>query len=135
MSRENVETLGALEQAFNERDREAIKALLDPDAEWHPALGPLLAQPVYRGAEAVCDLLVKEMPSVIDGFRAELLHMRDMGRGTVIAEVRFAGRGRASGAPIEQVAFQVFRFREGRMTSLHSYFDEAEALEAVGLRE
>jgi ketosteroid isomerase-like protein len=60
--------------------------------------------------------------------------MREVG-DAVITEVRLAGVGAASGAPVDQVFHQVYRFRQGKMVSLHSYADKAEALEAVGLSE
>ena len=134
MSQENVESLRAFERAFNDRDREAMRAFLDPDAEWHVALAPVLAQSIYRGAEAVCDLLLEEIPSVMDGFRAEVLEVREAGNDAIIVEVRLVAKGRASGASIEQPFFQVYRFREGKATSLHSYVSREQALEAVGLR-
>jgi ketosteroid isomerase-like protein len=98
-----------------------MKAFLDPDAEWHVALAPILAQPSYRGAEAVRDLLLEEIPSVMDGFRAEVLEVREAGDDAVIVEVRFVAKGRASGASIEQPFF-------------HSYGSREQALEAVWLR-
>ena len=131
MSQENVESLRAFERAFNDRDREAMRAFLHPDAEWHVALAPVLAQSTYRGAEAVCDLLLEEIPSVMEGFRAEVLEMREAGNDAVIVKVRLVAKGRASGASIEQAFFQVYRFREGKATSLHSYVSREQALEAA----
>jgi hypothetical protein len=75
-----------------------MKAFLDPDAEWHVALAPIL-----------------------DGFRAEVLEVREAGDDAVIVEVRFVAKGRASGASIEQPFF-------------HSYGSREQALEAVWLR-
>jgi ketosteroid isomerase-like protein len=89
-----------------------MKAFLDPDAEWHVALAPIL-----------------------DGFRAEVLEVREAGDDAVIVEVRFVAKGRASGASIEQPFFHVYRFRDGKAISLHSYGSREQGLEAVWLRE
>jgi ketosteroid isomerase-like protein len=133
MSQENVELVRAGYRAFNERDPEALRALLHPNVEWHPTLGVLTDQRVYRGPEAVCDLVWEEIPRVLEGFRAELLNARDASEDTVIAKARFSGRSRDGGVPVEQVFFQVFRIHEGQTLWMRSFADEAEALEAAGL--
>ena len=53
-----------------------------------------------------------------------------------MVRVRQGGRGRVSSVDVEMPAYwQVYRLREGRAVRVEIYRDEAEALEAVGLRE
>jgi ketosteroid isomerase-like protein len=52
----------------------------------------------------------------------------------VVVFVRFAGRGRASGVPIELPVAHVWTIRDGRLKSCRAYRDRSAALEAVGLR-
>ena len=54
----------------------------------------------------------------------------------VMVRVRQGGRGRVSSVDVEMpVYWQVYRLRGGRALRVEIYRDEAEALEAVGLRE
>jgi ketosteroid isomerase-like protein len=135
MSQENVEVVLAAYRALNNRDRDAAHILLDPDVEWHPSLGALLSRPVYRGAQAVVEMALEEIPSLLEGFHVEAVEARGAGTDTVITKARFAARAKASGVPVEQVFFQVYRLRGKQIASMHSYTTEAEALEAVGPSE
>ena len=45
------------------------------------------------------------------------------------------GRGRVSGATIEENEVQAFRLRNGKIIELREYRDKAEALTAVGPEE
>jgi ketosteroid isomerase-like protein len=58
---------------------------------------------------------------------------RSAERGDVIAiRVRFIGRGRGSGAPIDTVFGHVFRFDGDRLSAFEWFPDPARALQAVG---
>ena len=45
------------------------------------------------------------------------------------------GRWKGTGARVESRTWQVFTFRDGKVTRCRGYPTKAEALEAVGLRE
>jgi len=49
--------------------------------------------------------------------------------------VKFTARGKGSGVTLDQHFGMVFTFQGERVTRMDSYFNTAEALEAVGLRE
>ena len=49
--------------------------------------------------------------------------------------VRIRGHGGGSGAPVDQVIWQVAEWHNGKLVRLSSHDSEAEALEAVGLSE
>lgn len=135
MSQENAELVRRGYDAFARGDRQVLMdELFDPEVEWFPALGPLLEQSSYRGPEAVCHMLFEEIPSVLQGFRAEVLEVRDLGDEAVLAIVRFRGFATA-GVEVEQLFFQVHWLREGKALVMRSYTSEAAALEAAGLRE
>ena len=53
----------------------------------------------------------------------------------VLVPVRASASGRGSGAPVEMSLFHVLEVSEGKVRGVWPYLDEAEALEAVGLRE
>ena len=45
------------------------------------------------------------------------------------------GRGKASGAETDALVVYLVEFRDGKAFRIRTFLDEAEALEAVGLRE
>jgi ketosteroid isomerase-like protein len=116
---------------FEHADRAGMLALMAADVEWHPALAAFLTHGVYRGGEAVCDLALREIPSMIADFRGHVVRIEEVGPDAVVAEVRYSGRGVSSGVPLAQLFFQLYRFRGEKIASMHSYSSEAEALEAA----
>ena len=137
MSRENVELVRWLVDAFNTRDLKGFAAKLHEDVEWIPALitraeaGP---EDEFRGIEgfwrwiAATDEAMSEFQVVAEAYR-DLEDDRVLLLGLVV------GRGRASGAEVRAELGQVFTVRDGKLASYRGYLDRAEALEAVGLSE
>ena len=66
------------------------------------------------------------------GFETE--EIRDCGEHVLVV-VRENARGKASGAVVDARIYQVMTFREGRVLRYQEFYDETQALEAVGLRE
>jgi ketosteroid isomerase-like protein len=59
----------------------------------------------------------------------------DAGGEMVVAIVRYRGRGKGSGAPIDERLGMVMRLRDGRVWRSETYSTVAEALESAGLSE
>ena len=69
-----------------------------------------------------------------EAFRFEGTDFHDLGdRVLVLGDV--SGRGRASGAEVDDRWGWIVALTDGRADSLHGYLDEAQALEAAGLDE
>jgi ketosteroid isomerase-like protein len=132
MSQENVEIVRAAMEAFNRRDGEAFGALLAKDAEIVP-VRVAVDGTVYRGPDAAAQYCAAVDESW-ENLRWEVEEIRD-GGDWVLAVGRIRGRGRGSGAAIDNRAGWVARFREGLITSFRTCADRAEALKAVGLQE
>jgi hypothetical protein len=66
--------------------------------------------------------------------RAELDEVRDLGDKTFMSG-RLRGQGAGSGASFERTLWQVVEWRDKKIVWWHAFGSEAEALEAVGLRE
>jgi ketosteroid isomerase-like protein len=128
---DNRSALLALGAAFNDQDRDTMEDLLTEDIEWNPALGSFLSQSVYRGRREVCDLVLHEIPSEIERFRADIVEIHDAGPDRLIAEVRFTGIGRVSRVPVDQVFFHLYRLRGGRLASMHPFPSYEAAAEAA----
>jgi ketosteroid isomerase-like protein len=131
MSEENVEVVRQRFDAFNRGDIAALIALTDPDAVWWDRVDDVGAA-VYRGRDASMQHLDE-----ITGdtkLRVEALDYVEAG-DLVVVPVRLVGRGRASGAPFEEMEVHVFRLRDGLVIETREYRELSEALKAVGLAE
>jgi ketosteroid isomerase-like protein len=132
MSRENVAAVYRAYEALRRRDYEALVRDAHPEVEG--VVHVMSAEgTVYRGHAGMRRFL-DELFSVFPDWHPEIVEATDYG-DTVIAEIRMAGRGASSGLALEQTAWQVFKFRDGKAVSFHGYGTRAEALEAAGLSE
>jgi ketosteroid isomerase-like protein len=117
---EGSEFAASLYAAINARDREAIRALTDPDIEVRTTVE------AHHGQDALLTWL-DEGDDAFEGFTIDVLEVEEHG-GQVIVSMRQCGRGKASGAEVEDHITHVWTLRNGRATTLHSFADQAEAL-------
>jgi ketosteroid isomerase-like protein len=106
--------------AVNARDREVIKALSAPDI--------VIATTVeaYRGPEALLEWM-DEGDDAFDDFYVELLEVEELA-GHVVASMRQRGRGKASGAEVDNHFTHVLTLRDGRATRLQSFAHRDDAI-------
>ena len=131
MSQENVDLTRRAFQAFDDRDLDALLAMLDEDVEAFPILAGM--EGGYHGHDGVRRWWTSLLGTFPD-FDAEVVEVRDAGDLTVTA-LRAKGHGSGSDTPFVTAFWQVSRFRDGRCIGWRVYTSEAEALEAVGLSE
>jgi ketosteroid isomerase-like protein len=112
----DVEVVRAVYDRFRGGDADGALALHHPDVEVHDR--PEIPNPqVFRGHEGVLASLgesTSEFASldvVPEGFT-------DAGNGRVIVEIRFVGRGRESGVPVEQRLWHAWTVSDGLVTRL-----------------
>jgi ketosteroid isomerase-like protein len=130
MSRESVEIVRSVHEAFNRRDVEAIVAVWDEDAEFRPVTSAFEGA-VYRGHEGLRRWM-REVDEDWDVFEAHGEEYRDLG-DTVLALGRWHARGRGSGIVLDvQTAAWVVRVRDGKVVWFRTFSDRAEAFEAAG---
>jgi ketosteroid isomerase-like protein len=131
MSQENVAVVEAMGDAWNARDMDALWDLYDPDvivrapADW-PEPGP------FVGREAVMRQWERNRESWdADTFEAvgDLIDAGDR----VIVRLIWTGVGRGLKTQLEFTA--VYTVRKGKISYQESFWDHAEALEALGLSE
>jgi ketosteroid isomerase-like protein len=114
--------------AFNRRDAGALMGLVDADFEWETSLTPVQGETI-RGASGIADFfdqleeVWEELTVTVDGLEA-------VGDRVVISG-RWHGRGRSSGATIDQPSAWVMQMRNGRMLRSEVYATRTEALEAA----
>jgi hypothetical protein len=133
MSRENVELLHQAIDAFNRRDLDGYLATNDPDVEFTPYERAMEGLGPYHGHDGVRTWW-EESLAVLPDLRAELYEVRAMGAMTV-AHGRLSGTGAGSGASFERTLWLVNEWQDKKVVWWRAFETEAEALEAVGLRE
>ena len=133
MSQENVEIVRQMLGAFNRGDFQASSAFLDENVELHGTSGGLSDGNIASGIEAVRQTF--EMWDE-DWEETELRPQEfiDVGDQVVLLQHELR-RGRGSGVEVESETAVLFDLRDGRVTRMQGFMDQAEALEAAGLRE
>ena len=133
MSQENVAIVRRTIEARN-RDLDEWTTFFHPDVEGSDSMIVAGMAPETHGI----DELRREVERWDEGFlewREEVLGLDDRGE-VVVAEVRFHGRGGASGASVTSAQVDFYRVREGRIVEYRSgYRTREEALAAAGLSE
>ena len=106
--------------AINARYREAIKELTAPDVVVKTTVE------AYRGPEALIEWL-EEGDDAFEDFTIDLLEVEELA-GHVVVSMRQGGRGKVSGAEVDDHLTHVWTLRDGRGISLQSFSDRDEAL-------
>ena len=133
MSQENVEIVRRAYEAFAQGDIEAALAMFHADIQVEDHNRSLETPATYHGRDGFLTLFA----TVNEGFsdvRYTPEELTDVG-DRVLAEVRRTGRGRASGAQVDERQFHVWDVVAGRAVRFRVYLDRNQALEAAGLRE
>ncbi len=133
MSQENVELARRLHRAFNERDREALAEVFDPEVEWIPILAKLEGVSLHGLAEV--NRWIDELDRDWAEFMTDPQEFRDLGDVVLILGTWHA-RARHSGLVLDaQPGAWVAEVRNGKVVRQETFTDRAQALEAVGLSE
>jgi ketosteroid isomerase-like protein len=132
MSRENVEVVRAIYDAYDRGDYEAAFEYFHMDIEWFespetPGAG------VYRGHEGVRESLGRWI-GAWDDYHFELRELTNVG-DCVLAEGWQRGRGRGSGVEVSEEIFTVWTLQARKVVRVAWFRTRAGALEAVGLAE
>jgi uncharacterized protein len=133
MSQENVEILRRGYAALAEHGVEAVIALADP--EFEATTPPSLAtEPgTYRGHEGVRRWF-GSFGDAMEGVWFEGLEFTSFG-DKVLVDTKLHARGRTTGIETEQRAFLVWTVREGLLTTVETFTDPGQALEAAERQE
>lgn len=129
MERKQVETAGALYEAFSRRDRDAIIGLLEPDfvADMSRSVGP--EKGVYEGPGGL-DRLLDAYWQALATFVITPTEMIERGDAVVVA-TKGRGVGRASGAEVDARAAHLLDFRGGKLVRWTAFQTLADALQAA----
>jgi ketosteroid isomerase-like protein len=132
MSRENVEALRHVYEGWRRGDFTTSEAVLDRNIL-------LVVRPGFptEGLSVGLEELKKHTVEVLDAWESLTMEAESYTEAgdSVLVRVRQRGVGAGSGVSTEMRYFQLWTFRGGKAIRLEVIADEAEALEAVGLRE
>jgi ketosteroid isomerase-like protein len=109
--------------AVNARDRGAIRALTASDI----VVGTTVE--AFRGPESLLEWL-DDGDDAFDAFTVELLDVEELG-GHVVVSMRQRGRGKASGAEVDDRITHVWTLRDGRAIRLQSFAHRNDATHYV----
>jgi ketosteroid isomerase-like protein len=130
-------SVGLALQAYNRRDLDAAVVATHPEFEYHPGrewVEAGLVEPCYRGLEGY-RRYVATVDEVWGGENylkpVELIDLGDR----IVMLANGTMRAQASGVPLTEAFALVSTLQDGRSIHLQEYYDHAEALEAVGLRD
>lgn len=132
MSRENVEVVKQLIDAFNRRDVVAFAETTTPDFEWITSMAAVEGE-IFWGREGI-ETYFGRMKDAWEEFITIAEDYRDVG-GRVLLLGRLEGRGLASGVPVSAPLDILYDLRDGKISRMHSFLDHDEALRAAGLTE
>jgi ketosteroid isomerase-like protein len=119
--------------AFNRRDIAAFLGALDPGVEWIPIMAALEGR-VYRGHEGA-RRWIEDLAADWEFFEPSFEEFRELG-DRVLVFGHWRARGRASGVELEnQPATWLYEIKDGKVASMRTFTDRAEALEAARLEE
>jgi ketosteroid isomerase-like protein len=139
MSKKNVEIVRRMYAVFSPNPLSVAPALLeefiDPEIEWRgPREFPDLAEPHY-GYEGVARYGAK-IGEVLDDYQMVPERFIDAGDDRVLVFSREGGRGKGSGAEVQShLTAHLWTLKDGKVTHMQSYWERADALDAVGLTE
>ena len=131
MSRENVELAHRGYDAFNRRDWDVFLALMDEGVEAESRL--VAMEGSYHGHEGL-HRWWNDFLGAFPDYTIEVEELRDLGDVT-LTYFRAQGHGAGSDTPLFDPVWQPMRWRNGKCVWWRVCSTEAEALEAVGLRE
>jgi ketosteroid isomerase-like protein len=132
VSGENIETMYRAYDAMRRGDKEAFVREMHPDVEGRAYVMEAEGV-VYRGHSGMRRFF-DEAFSVFPDWHPEVVRATEYG-DTVLAEIKTAGRGARSGVALEQTAWQVIKFRDGKAVWWRGYGNQADAIEAAGRAE
>jgi uncharacterized protein len=135
MSRENVEIVRGVYEAWQRGDFEAALDPFHEGVEWFgpPDISRAGGGGFVRGHDGVRRSLGRWMGTCVD-YRFELRELVDFGDEVLAGGWQY-GRGRGSGVEVSEEIFSVWTLQARQIVRQRMFRDRAQALEAAGLRE
>ena len=131
MSQENIEIAEEAFDAVRRGNLEGFLSVIDPAVRF-TSLITEADRRTYSGHDGVRDWF-RTVRETFEDFEANAEEIREAGESHLTVKLRM--RGTTAGVRVEQTMWQAVEVRDQRIVSWDVFRTEAEALEAVGLRE
>ncbi len=132
MSRENVELVRAIYDAFAAGDIPGVLARMSHDIVWNEADNfPYADGNPYIGPDAVLQGVFARCASEWDGFAVEINELLDAG-DTVVALGRYKGTFKATGKPQNTQIAHVWRLARGKAVRFQQHADTLHVARITG---
>ena len=132
MSRENVEIVRRMLDAYTQGGFAAVAEFVHPDFEMRQIATHFLGG-TFRGADAAKSMT--DFTRHFEDFRADPEEFIDAGDDRVVVALRESGRPRGATVELDQLFGIVYTLRDGKIAYMEWFNSPAEALKAVGLEE
>jgi ketosteroid isomerase-like protein len=132
MSEDQIEQVRSVVDAVNHHDLSTLTAMTSEEFEFRSTFAASEGR-VFRGRPGVSDYF-DTLDEVFDDMQIEIERITDAGEDRLVVVVLVKGRGKASGANVEQRNGQIWRFRGGTILGIDSYLDPTDAYHAAGVR-
>ena len=132
MSQENVESVRRMLDEARE-DPEVMYGMLGDDVEWEIGDLGLPGPSTRRGPDGVREFF-RDWVGAFESWGYEAEELVDAG-DAIVVQLHQWGRGKGSGATVENRFWQVWTVRDGKVVRATHHAEKTQALEAAGLRE
>jgi uncharacterized protein len=134
MSKENVEIVRRLWQAFADGGMDALMEYFDPEINWRAMEGAPDDVGEMNGRDAV-RWYMQDWLDTFEDITSVPMELLDGGDDHVVATIHVTGRARLSGIETELRYAIVYTLRDGKIVRGREYADRQQAVEAAGLAE
>ena len=125
----DIDVVRQVVEAFRDRDVARMRTLFDEQSEFTSTVAAIEGGP-YRGRDGI-ERYVSDLDDVFDDWHSEDERYLDAGDGRVILTYRVVGRGKGSGAPVDEEIAIVWTIRDGKALRGKVFLDPEEALASV----
>ncbi len=129
----SLQIVQSIYDAFAKGDVPAVLGAMDANIEWHEAEhwvywpgGPFI------GPQAVHEGVFAPLMRDFEGFRVEIRRLVGCG-DTVLAEVRYRGTAKRTGAAIDLQVAHVWDVRDGKVVRWQQYMDTWQGAQVMGV--
>lgn len=131
MSKENVEIVRGMYDAFGKGDVEAVLERMDPSIEWNEAENFLYAdRNPYIGPQEILEGVFMRLGAEWEGFAVAPEELLDAG-DSVVGLGNYTGTYKATGREVRAQFAHVWGLREGKVVSFQQYTDTKQFAAAV----
>ena len=132
---DNVNLLKNLYDAFGRGDIPTVLGHMSPDIHWHEAeSNPYMPSgEAWVGPDAILENLFMKLGAEWDGFSVHPKAFHDAGN-SVIVEVRYSGRYKATGRSMDAQVCHVWDVKDGKVTRFQQYVDTAKLQDVMSAR-